>query len=30
MKHLRTLSYIAEVARSGSIRRAAETLNITP
>ncbi|GJE01305.1 LysR family transcriptional regulator [Methylobacterium isbiliense] len=30
MKHLRTLSYVAEIARSGSIRRAAEALNITP
>lgn len=30
MKHLRTLTYVAEVARSGSIRRAAERLNITP
>ncbi|MDP4021913.1 LysR family transcriptional regulator [Methylobacterium sp. NEAU 140] len=30
MKHLRSLSYVAEVARSGSIRRAAERLNITP
>ena len=30
MKHLRTLTYIADVARSGSIRRTAEQLNITP
>lgn len=30
MKHLRPLAYIAEVARSGSIRRAAERLNIAP
>ena len=30
MKHLRTLAYIADVARSGSIRRTAERLNITP
>lgn len=30
MKHLRTLSYVAEIARSGSIRRAAERLNIAP
>ncbi|KAB1074302.1 LysR family transcriptional regulator [Methylobacterium planeticum] len=30
MKHLRTLGYVAEIARSGSIRRAAERLNITP
>ena len=30
MKHLRTLTYVAEVARSGSIRRAAERLNLTP
>ena len=30
MKHLRTFAYIAEVARSGSIRRAAERLNLTP
>ncbi|MFE1597928.1 LysR family transcriptional regulator [Methylobacterium sp. ID0610] len=30
MKHLRTLSYVAEIARSGSIRRAAEVLHITP
>lgn len=30
MKHLRTLAYVAEVARSGSIRRAAGRLNLTP
>ncbi|WP_026596778.1 LysR family transcriptional regulator [Methylobacterium sp. 77] len=30
MKHLRTLTYVSEVARRGSIRRAAEGLNITP
>jgi DNA-binding transcriptional LysR family regulator len=30
MKHLRTLTCIAEVARSGSIRRSAERLAITP
>ncbi|GJD50450.1 HTH-type transcriptional regulator HdfR [Methylobacterium crusticola] len=30
MKHLRTLAYIAEIARSGSIRRAAESLHIAP
>ncbi len=30
MRHLRTLTYIANVARSGSIRRTAEQLNITP
>jgi DNA-binding transcriptional LysR family regulator len=30
MKHLRTLACIAEVARSGSIRRSAERLAITP
>jgi DNA-binding transcriptional LysR family regulator len=30
VKHLRTLSYVAEIARSGSIRRAAERLNIAP
>ena len=30
MKHLRTLSYVAEVARCGSVRRAAERLNIAP
>ncbi|GJE80649.1 LysR family transcriptional regulator [Methylorubrum populi] len=30
MKHLRSLTAVAEVARSGSIRRAAERLNITP
>ncbi len=30
MKHLRTLSCVSEVARAGSIRRAAERLNLTP
>ena len=30
MKHTRTLAYVAEIARSGSIRRAAERLNIAP
>lgn len=30
MKHLRSLTAVAEVARIGSIRRAAERLNITP
>ncbi len=30
MKHLKTLHYIADVAQSGSIRRTAEQLNITP
>ncbi|MCC0808201.1 LysR family transcriptional regulator [Methylobacterium sp. W2] len=30
MKHLRTLTYVSEVARRGSIRRAAEALNIAP
>lgn len=30
MKHLRTLQYIADVARSGSIRKTAEQLHITP
>ncbi|ACA14964.1 transcriptional regulator, LysR family [Methylobacterium sp. 4-46] len=30
MKHLRSLSYVAEIARSGSIRRAAEVLHIAP
>lgn len=30
MKHLRSLTAVAEVARSGSIRRAAERLNLTP
>jgi DNA-binding transcriptional LysR family regulator len=30
LRHTRTLSYIAEIARSGSIRRAAERMNITP
>jgi DNA-binding transcriptional LysR family regulator len=29
MKHLRILNYVDEVARSGSIRRAAERLNVT-
>lgn len=30
MKHLKTLEFIASVGRTGSIRRAAEALNITP
>ncbi len=30
MKHLQTLKYIEKVARSGSLRSAAEELNITP
>lgn len=30
IRHLRTLGYIAEIARTGSIRRTAERLNITP
>lgn len=30
MKHLRTLACIADVARSGSIRRSAERLSLTP
>ena len=30
MRHLRILQYVDEVVRSGSIRRAAEKLNITP
>lgn len=30
MKHLRTLACIADVARSGSIRKTSERLNITP
>jgi DNA-binding transcriptional LysR family regulator len=30
MKHLRTLACVSEVARAGSIRRAAERLNLTP
>jgi DNA-binding transcriptional LysR family regulator len=30
MKHTRTLTYVSEVARAGSIRRAAERLNLTP
>jgi DNA-binding transcriptional LysR family regulator len=30
MKHLRTLATIADIAQSGSIRRTAERLNITP
>lgn len=30
MKHLRTLTYISDVARSGSIRRTAERLHIAP
>jgi DNA-binding transcriptional LysR family regulator len=30
VKHLRTLTYISDIARSGSIRRSAERLNVTP
>jgi DNA-binding transcriptional LysR family regulator len=30
MKHLRVLTYVAEIARHGSIRRAAERLHLTP
>jgi DNA-binding transcriptional LysR family regulator len=30
VKHLRTVTYVAEIARAGSIRRAAERLNLTP
>jgi DNA-binding transcriptional LysR family regulator len=30
MKHLRTLQYIAAVAKTGSIRKTAEQINITP
>jgi len=30
MRHLKTLRYVDQVARSGSIRKAAEVLNITP
>lgn len=30
MKHLRVLTYVSEIVRNGSIRRAAEQLNITP
>ena len=30
MRHTRTLAYVAEIARAGSIRRAAERLNLTP
>jgi DNA-binding transcriptional LysR family regulator len=30
VKHLRTLNYIADVVRSGSVRRTADRLNITP
>lgn len=30
MRHLRTMAYIADVAHSGSIRRTADRLNITP
>ena len=30
MRYLRTLAYISDVARSGSIRRTAERMNITP
>ena len=29
MKHLRILTYVDEVARAGSIRKAAERLNVT-
>ena len=29
MKHLRILEYVDEVARSGSIRKAADQLNVT-
>src|SRR3984957_15176862 len=30
MRHLRLLSHVVEVARTGSIRKAAEQLNLTP
>lgn len=30
MKHLKTLAYISDVARSGSVRRSADRLNVTP
>lgn len=30
MRHLRTLSLVADIARTGSVRRTAERLNITP
>jgi DNA-binding transcriptional LysR family regulator len=30
MRHLRLLTHVVEVARTGSIRRAAERLNLTP
>ena len=30
MRHLRLLTHVVEVARTGSIRRAAELLNLTP
>jgi DNA-binding transcriptional LysR family regulator len=30
MKHLRTLEYISSISRTGSIRRTAEQMNITP
>src|SRR6478736_3773962 len=30
MRHLRLLTHVVEVARSGSIRKAAELLNLTP
>src|SRR3954454_20949167 len=30
MRHLRLLNHVVEVARTGSIRRAAELLNLTP
>ena len=30
MKHLRTITCVSEIARAGSIRRAAERLNLTP
>ena len=30
MRHLRLLSHVVEIARTGSIRKAAEQLNLTP
>ena len=30
MRHLRLLTHVVEVARTGPIRRAAELLNLTP